>query len=801
MKKTIKGVISVLLVLSMLLSTSMVVFAAKEEVYLSDLRLVYANSYDEAKRVLSETKLQGYQLLNCNLNTNSGFVNSMLGTTGVWLAYKTTTDIDDAITDISIMQMGGGYSEGNFQEMIKKSKDEYLAMGRIYLDAVDYFAQAYDAGNFLAESAYRQLNFYTGLDDFDDDKLGHIFANLVVFATDLATLFMQGNSYVLNNIRSLLAMGVSYNEEGLHYLQRVSLLASGTYNGYMDESLKDVTADDINIEDEEDIDVLAALIAANIPTFRKMFEELSAYEAELNYEDETFTDLELKYAEHKAMADMMRAVNYLNGQSLYDFVMSYTLDTNDYSSLYPLAQALNKGQIAMTKVMHYYDVVRYSMNEGPEELIDERIAELEAKYANNPIDVYTGVDRDMYNGTFALTSAASRADAYTDSASLAEVLFGNGAWVATGAQIAAGAVGIGLFTWAIVRSAKKAPVQDVYTNFFVENGVQSLDKQIASLNNNFGSFRLDQVGWDGASYIPKGTGLFENSGTSSELVGQYLARMMNRCAPENIPTTEGQIEYLSKMLNDGFKFGSDVEIQQFEAIRHDYYNRVQAITDWNAADEKLLAENAIKSTTTSWGTRFFTGALYVFGALSTAYSAISLYTKVYDYYHPEYEVIPEAMVDLVRTVDGDRYIKYDVVLEAKMRDGEYHAGDLNAFKGQRWNALYYTKSYEAGKPLLAEFAVSNVSNRAESGHLAVHRFGETVCYDLNKYNFNSSSENVFLSVAQSENQKSAVTDVPEVVGSIFGAGIWFIAGTLGVALGIGGTLGTQFLLNKKKKEI
>ena len=39
-----------------------------------------------------------------------------------------------------------------------------------------------------------------------------------------------------------------------------------------------------------------------------------------------------------------------------------------------------------------------------------------------------------------------------------------------------------------------------------------------------------------------------------------------------------------------------------------------------------------------------------------------------------------------------------------------------------------------------------------------------------------------------------------MVGSIFGAGVWLIAGGVGVALGVGGTIGTQLLLKKKKKD-
>ena len=159
------------------------------------------------------------------------------------------------------------------------------------------------------------------------------------------------------------------------------------------------------------------------------------------------------------------------------------------------------------------------------------------------------------------------------------------------------------------------------------------------------------------------------------------------------------------------------------------------------------------------------------------------------------------MVDLIDTVDGDRYIKYDVVYEAEaQKDGNYAAADLNAFKANRWNALYYTKSYEAGKPLLAdEFVVSNNNNVPGKNYAPVHRFGEVVSFNLNKYNYNE-SHSIYLSVKQSENNKSAVADVPEIVGSVFGKGLYFLAGGVGVIVGVGGTILTQELVKKRKNK-
>jgi hypothetical protein len=89
------------------------------------------------------------------------------------------------------------------------------------------------------------------------------------------------------------------------------------------------------------------------------------------------------------------------------------------------------------------------------------------------------------------------------------------------------------------------------------------------------------------------------------------------------------------------------------------------------------------------------------------------------------------------------------------------------------------------------------NNTAPEGYLPVHRFGETVCYDLNKYNF-SYEDSIYLSIKQSNVQKSAVEDVPDIVGSILSGGLYFLTAGLGVVGGIFGTLGTQKLLKKKK---
>ena len=762
----------------MLLCTAVPAFAANEEKYISALRIIYADSYEEAKEILEDSEFSHYKLLKENLNEDSDEI-------GVWLAYETSTDIEDAITDLAIMQMNGGYTEGNYEEMLRQSYEEYVAMGEIYLEAIEYFAEAYDAGDYLANLAYRQLNFYNVVSEgipeedipyFEGELLGDIFYD-GIDAGDLATMFLQGNSYALTNIRSLLAMGVSYNEDGKTYLEKVA------------DAAAEMT-DDPTVFENEDYDDLAEIIASSISSFRRMFKALETVEAELDYTDGNVTDEEFACLEYMAVAELMRNVDYLDGKTLYQFCLGYEYNEGDYSSLYPLVAALNDGQLAMTRVSHYYDVVCYSVSTYSEDVIEEKLSALEEKYGEYPFNVYTGVDRSIYYGTFAITSAASRADAYTDQAGISEAFFGEGNVGSTVAGIVSGVVGAGIFAGAFKVAANIGPVPD-FTPVVTAKVEVNAEAAINALSNKLAFGRLNGIG-DAYTYEK----------IVDSTISSYLAKT-NQALDYSTWSFSEKVAFLDSHIDDiapidslnlspyRFLIAKDVAKAPEEALK--------AATDAanQAANEAANAAKAAKMAMLK--TQFLAGVMYVVGGAMMIYSAFNLLSTVYNYYHPDYDDIPLAMVDLIETVDGDRYIKYDVVLEAETNaDGEYSAGDLNAFAGQRWNALYYTKSYEAGKPLLAdEFVVSNSSNRPKDGYTPVHRFGEEVCYDINKYNFDGDTH-IYLSVKQSKNDKSAVAEVPELVGSMLGAGYIFLAGGIGALLGIGGTMLTQSMLKKKK---
>ena len=456
--------------------------------------------------------------------------------------------------------------------------------------------------------------------------------------------------------------------------------------------------DDPDVFSDEEYDDVAKNMVITLTTLRDMFEEFSAYEDELNFNDEEVTDQEIKYAEHKTFANMMREVDYLDGKTLYDFVLNYTPDKSDYSSLYPLVAALNEGQTELVNLTCFYEVIRYSMSEYPEEHLESEVAKLEEKYEENPFNVYAGVDRTVFKGTFALTNAAYRADAYTDEETLADAYFGNALAITMSAtELTVGAGGIGFWIWGAFEKSSENAAADAAQEALLATKA----KAMATAQATYDKGLLDAVN-------NVANNQFSNGATYGDTVNSLFATHF-----KDVSTTamsfEQKVTYLSKNLKIG----------------EDWYNVGQmnldiegAKVDYMVNHDNILSDAAQQNTAnTATATGGFSTVLFVIGGLALLYSAIMLSTTAILYYHPSYDDIPLSMVDMRETQYGDRYVKYEVVREAEAKkNGDYAAGDLNAFEAQRWNALYYTKSYEAGKPLLAdEFVLSGSNNKAKDG--------------------------------------------------------------------------------------
>jgi hypothetical protein len=182
-------------------------------------------------------------------------------------------------------------------------------------------------------------------------------------------------------------------------------------------------------------------------------------------------------------------------------------------------------------------------------------------------------------------------------------------------------------------------------------------------------------------------------------------------------------------------------------------------------------------------------------AAGLAMIAFSVYSivKIVDKYNPKYTKIPSNMVDTVSTANGNRFINYTVV-NSLCADGTEKPGDTNGYSGKQWNAIYYTKSFEAGKCMTSTgYFIDSADNFGK--YTPVAGFGTKNCYDLNSFNDNENTETVYMAFGNSNNKKTAETSVPTVVGSMFAYGAMAISGVAGMGLGM-----CIMSLIKRKKE-
>ena len=104
MKIQIKCICVLLTVLMVASVFPISVFAKEEQQYVKEVIISTAETEAEAKQWLVDN---GYQVLDVNLNQKSG------GDV-VYMGYITTTNPDEAITDMAVMQMEGGYSFADY---------------------------------------------------------------------------------------------------------------------------------------------------------------------------------------------------------------------------------------------------------------------------------------------------------------------------------------------------------------------------------------------------------------------------------------------------------------------------------------------------------------------------------------------------------------------------------------------------------------------------------------------------------------------------------------------------------------
>ena len=701
MKKFIRMLISIVLVVSMSLTLIIPVNAARPGVeFLSELHMAQAPTADEAKMMLITT---GYKVIDKNLNPNGG--------DAVYIGYKTSTNVEDAITDISIMNMYGGFSMTDYDTILADSLAEYKDVIQYFRTAANEFAENYKAGTKEAKLAYRQLNYYYVEENSKKTYMGDYMLNFPSTDDEFANILLKGNWNILGNIRTLLAMGVGDGETTL--ADRISAITNDEsvyLNGEHYNNAKTLYQTYVGVD--QDIKEIESSI-------KSIQEDSSLSDADKKTYVEAQQAVAAKYVAFKIS---LEALPYKD--STYGEYLAANPEITDYSVFYPIIEAMTPGQLALVPFGQSISLIIYDAIAKTDEDLEAELAKVENEF--DPISVYLGTDLSIFEGSFAVTNDALRAEGATGTN-----------WVNSNTNVDSGAMAYaigfgvgGLATLAVSGVLLKISASALSQYNTVANTMSNLNSQIQSL--------------------------------------------------------EMQVEAVYKNTNfyQNITFDTEAAELQIDKLTAEY----------------TKASNSLNGMSSGASLKAAVAGSVIGVVVGLVMIGISIYNivKIVNSYKVEYLDIPSNMVDCKITENGDRFIRYSVVESFYKEDGriQTRAGDTNAYNGDQWVAIYYTKNYEAGKCMLATYDIP--SNEYDFGkYTPVHGFGKNNCFDLNKFSGNSGAEKIFLAFQNSSAKKAAETEVPTVVGSLVNYGALAISGVAGI--GVGMAIMSMIYKRKNKK--
>ena len=380
-----KKIISLLLVLTMLLSLCTVyAAAAREEEFLSEVALIYKDTVEEAKAAIEGTD---WKLWEQDLNPQADYMID----DGVYLIYKTSTNVEDAITDLRVMDMYGGYSISNYEKQLEASRNDYEQMMYYLRVAIYEFKELYIKGDEMAKIAYRQMNYYKDSDT--QKRMGDFFLG-TPSDEELVTVMMEGNSYIVTNLITLLAVGISGGGNGT-LAQRI------TANYENKDAFNSALYYDVAKLFIEDF----VALAATVKRYDALADQYDLADEEIGEEEYDFL------RSYASVALALEQIPYGTG-TLKDFILKDDLSVQD---LCPIIGAFTEGQLALADIGALTTVLQYHSPKSTNEiykLLDEIEKKLKSENGNSGIiDVYVGVDREIFEGSFAMTTAAERQQA------------------------------------------------------------------------------------------------------------------------------------------------------------------------------------------------------------------------------------------------------------------------------------------------------------------------------------------------------------------------------------------------------
>ena len=799
-KRSICAFVAAALSAVMIMLPPMQVMAAETEPvtateYISEVRIGVGKTMEEA-----EKSLEGYTILkngdnNADLNEKAGGGMGSQGERVVLLGYKTTTDKSEAVTDLALMNMKGGYSVSDYEALMEKQmKEQIIPFVQNFQAAIDEYRENYNSD--IEANKQRAKYIHDILDKFIDDDTGKGLGELLLNETkfemgnaaynklsdkakknhaDILTILAQSNGQATLLMENLLTRAADTEEDT--WLDR---FAATTYQDiidsadmppteakdeiaklYDDDAQKILDMWDPLYEHLENYDNALKIIEEKDKEEYKKYEEIvknfdikNATEEQIKEYTEAnakilvHTDLVADAYNDIAIKEYLESIEYNDGTLLDFFSRPYEDVYEDITEIYPLVASLSDGQRAGLDFITLADLIMIGATtaEGYKDAALDELKEM---------SIYDGVDRGIYEkGGVALTSDAER------------IKKGN-------IQDPEKEKGLSVWTYAMIGLTGASAVAftgSVIGKIVNVSRISSLNKSIEDARNAYNFAAAKKFLYQDNSIPP---------------AQDYL---YNDC--EAIDWT---IEK-NKALNDLKYYNAEGKMEILQAR--------------SSLCNKLMAGFGI--------------AMIILAGITT-YLA---YRDLAEYYKTDFTPIPKYMVDVeditAYNAKGEMEViknqsAYYKAVECNRtdKDEKYKNigtfADMNGDVGKQWLALYAVKN-EAMAPILADSLLAVVGNTdLPSGYTTgIHMFGSDSAFNLNdsKFVWNGSAPKVFVYFNVDDKPASTstgtnadtTTDNASVTGSVFTTGSLFLSGGIGLLLGAGIVALVFIAMKPKKKE-
>ena len=773
MNRIFKIIVSVILAVLMACLLPAQVFADTPD-YISEIKIGMGKTEDEAKAAL-----KGYVILDTNLNKDAGGGTGSKGEKAVYLGYKTTSDKKDAITDLALMNMKGGYNPVDYDTLMdKQMNSQIIPFVRDFLDAINEYRDNYASNNKKnnqrAQYIHDALNKLTD-DDCGGQGLGDLLLNETKFEmgdeaynklseeekknhADILTIVAQSNgqatllfenlitracdtsskSWVDRFVETtyddmIISTGLSptdarkklakeYDDDAEKILEmwdtfREQLLNSESSKKTLDTIKTDKLEDAVeNVEDVDVTDIVGEPESEEAIDFADAWGDV---EANVEIVSNCINDF--------IAAEYLKNVDY-NESTLYEFFTQSKDDIDaDITVLYPLVASLSKGQRAGLDFVSLSELVSVAGTDAGH----YKDAEIDKKVTAS---IYSGVDRAIYKkGGVALTSDLLRLKAND----LIETPDGTSALsILSIISITLGAISAAAFLGTV--GVKISAVYNI--------------KKWTELARQF------------------------------KYYGDEMTNVLNRANTEM-----SRALFAGEVTLPQYKFFVESMFRQKDTVVRGY------VREWYAAQDKIARYSA----RSSFCNKLMIG-LGVAAVILTAISIILQYQDMVNHYKTEFTPIPRYMIDEKDLIGynskGEKVILknqeayYKAAECNRTGDDEKYKeigtyADLNGDVGKQWLALYYVKNNDIVEPILASSltAVVNSTDVPSGYNTGVHMFGSNAAFNLNSasYVWNNTAKSVYIYFKNGEakNAKTNATGFTNGMVVLIG-GVGFVAGVV-----------------------